>query len=439
MLVLRPHRLIVARFFLWRVALLCLLLAPEFRAQTQSFAPPRDTDAKLSVRIFDDVWQTINDRYYDPARLDALGWRELRLALRPLAAEAQTDEEMYGILRRLTGALGDSHTRAFRPGEADDWRRLRFISIGVSLVEADGRLFIAKVEDGTGARAAGVRRGDEVIAIDGRAWRDLLRIRTDENIKASTVRAGRLQAIRQLLEGEAGTTVEVELANRAGRRRTVKLSRAVREVRPELRVKPLGNETYLVAFNMFTGETVAEFARELRRGRLMRAERIVVDLRGNGGGEAEAMIDLLGVFLSPRHPLGRFVDRRGSNVGVLQTRAAMISATEQGIRFAGRVMLLTGAATGSAAEIFADAMKTAGRAKVVGGGTCGCVLAVRRRHKLPDGGTLYVSELDYRTSDDRRLEGEGVTPDEEVTLTRTDLLEDRDPTLERARKLLRAP
>jgi C-terminal processing protease CtpA/Prc len=60
------------------------------------------------------------------------------------------------------------------------------------------------------------------------------------------------------------------------------------------------------------------------------------------------------------------------------------------------------------------------------------VLAIRRRHTLPDGGELDVSEMDYRTSTGARLEGVGVTPDETITLKKRDLLARRDRALERA-------
>ncbi len=60
------------------------------------------------------------------------------------------------------------------------------------------------------------------------------------------------------------------------------------------------------------------------------------------------------------------------------------------------------------------------------------MLAIRRRHSLPDGGELDVSEMDYRTSTGARLEGIGVVPDETVMLRKTDLLARRDRALERA-------
>jgi carboxyl-terminal processing protease len=73
-----------------------------------------------------------------------------------------------------------------------------------------------------------------------------------------------------------------------------------------------------------------------------------------------------------------------------------------------------------------------GRARVFGERTCGCVLAIRRRQPLPDGGLLDVSEMDYRTAAGRRLEGAGVVPDMTFTPTRRDLFERRDPALDAA-------
>ena len=84
-------------------------------------------------------------------------------------------------------------------------------------------------------------------------------------------------------------------------------------------------------------------------------------------------------------------------------------------------------------------MQEGGRARVFGEQTCGCVLAIRRRHPLPDGGVLDISEMDYRTARARRLEGAGVAPDETVTPTRRDIEQGRDPTLLRALAALKSP
>jgi tricorn protease len=103
------------------------------------------------------------------------------------------------------------------------------------------------------------------------------------------------------------------------------------------------------------------------------------------------------------------------------------------------LVVLVGERTSSAAEIFAAAVQTAKRGTIIGTETCGCVLAIRNPHALPDGGVLDVSELDYQTSEGRRLEQNGIKPDQTVLLQRKDLYSDRDPVMELAlEKLLTA-
>jgi carboxyl-terminal processing protease len=100
------------------------------------------------------------------------------------------------------------------------------------------------------------------------------------------------------------------------------------------------------------------------------------------------------------------------------------------------LVVLTSESTSSAAEIMVKALQMQHRARVIGSVTCGCVLAIRNRHPLPDGGLLDVSEFDYRTADGVRLEGLGIKPDSAVRLTRTDIYSRRDTVLEVAKNVL---
>ena len=72
---------------------------------------------------------------------------------------------------------------------------------------------------------------------------------------------------------------------------------------------------------------------------------------------------------------------------------------------------------------------------MIGTKTCGCVLAIRNRHALPDGGVLDVSEFDYRTARGVRLEGVGVKPDEISIPTRADIYSRRDVLFELAKEI----
>jgi carboxyl-terminal processing protease len=194
----------------------------------------------------------------------------------------------------------------------------------------------------------------------------------------------------------------------------------------------------VVHFNIFTPQIASSLVRALREDKRLRDARgLVIDLRDNGGGEAESMIDIASAFLPAGTRLGTFTDRDGRTVDAPRARRTMLFAAEEITNFGGALVVLTGGRTASAAEIFVAALKDAGRARVLGEQTCGCVLAIRTRHQLPDGGLLDVSEMDYRTARDRRLEGTGIAPDEIVEPTRRDIEDHRDPALARAVAILR--
>jgi C-terminal processing protease CtpA/Prc len=78
--------------------------------------------------------------------------------------------------------------------------------------------------------------------------------------------------------------------------------------------------------------------------------------------------------------------------------------------FPGPVLVLTSARSLSAAEIAADALKSIGRAKIVGEKTPGAVLS-SKLFDIPGGLHLRVPIADYYSITGARLEGFGVTPD----------------------------
>ena len=120
------------------------------------------------------------------------------------------------------------------------------------------------------------------------------------------------------------------------------------------------------------------------------ADGIILDLRGNGGGDAEAMADVVSPFLEDGTGLGKFVDRSGASFELhsylkrLWPSAAAVNLP---------IVVLTSESTSSAAEIMTAALQTNRTAQVIGTGIVGCVLAIRSRHELPDGGVLTLANL----------------------------------------------
>jgi carboxyl-terminal processing protease len=185
----------------------------------------------------------------------------------------------------------------------------------------------------------------------------------------------------------------------------------------------------------FTPTIALDFNRQLKRN-LRHAHGVIIDLRGNGGGEAEAMADIASSFLGGGVALGTFTDRWAVSFSV-RTRERSLLAPELITQTKLPLVVLVSERTSSAAEIFAEEMRESGRGIIVGTETCGCVLAIRNPHKLPDGGILDVSELDYKTAAGVRLESRGIVPDQIVRPEREDLYKNHDRALEAAIYYLR--
>lgn len=436
------------RFAHWAAALLwASLLSLLVAAQTSNrvlgaggsdaaAASDAATAREGRLRVFDEVWEMVRARYYDPA-LRGVDWGVQRERFRQLAEKADGEVELYAALRGLLLQLHDPHTRVFPPGESTDWRFQKTISVGLVAREVEGELLVASVERESEAALAGVRAGDVVLKVDGTPVSTVVARRVAERAIAGEAATARALAVARLFDGPRDSVASVVLRGAGGRsERTVKLRRFVRVRAPELEARIEGRGVAVVRFNVFTQTTATDFVRAMRT-ELKEARGVVVDLRENGGGETEAMTDIASMFLPAGTRLGRFTDREGNVRIEPATRTRLVSLADQPPSYEGPIVVLTGARTASASEVFTAALRERGRAKVVGEATCGCVLGIRRRHTLPDGGLLDISEMDYRTALGHRLEGAGLVPDERVTPTRRDIQNGRDPALARALAILK--
>jgi len=386
------------------------------------------------LTVFDDVWETIHERYYDQT-FHGVDWTAQRIKFRNTAADAQSSAELYKILRQMIGALRDAHTRVYAPDEKFDWRHPRITSVGASVREIAGEAVVTNIERDSEAERAGLRAGDVILRINDEPARAIFEQRLREGIDSSTIRATRLRAMSGLFDGAAGTTLKVLWLADKGKEREAILRREQREREQVLRVRRVRAGFSVIKFDAFTESVIVDFAHRMNNS-LHNAPGLIIDLRNNGGGEAEAMTEMASAFLHAGTSLGQFTDRNGRTAFEPHTRAAPLLTANKIPLFRAPVVVLTSERTSSAAEIFAAALKEANRAPVIGAQTCGCVLAIRRRHSLPDGGELDVSEMDYRTAYGARLEGTGVAPNQELAPAKQDLRARRDRTLERAIELL---
>jgi hypothetical protein len=176
------------------------------------------------------------------------------------------------------------------------------------------------------------------------------------------------------------------------------------------------------------------FDRSMDEGikRAQKAGTLILDLRGNPGGDVKALLSLLGAFSAEDVVVGTRRERTGSTPIVAEGRGDKA--------FTGRLIILVDAQSASAAEVIARAVQLGERGIVVGDRTAGAVMVSRSfNHTI---GTervvayaVSVTVADVVMRDGGRLERVGVTPDHLVLPTGADLAAGRDPVLARAAEL----
>lgn len=380
------------------------------------------------LAVFDDVWETIQERYYDP-RFHGVDWQAKRATFRAVAGRASGSNELYEVLRQMIASLKDAHTRVYSPDEKFDWWNPRFVTVGITIREVEGVPTVIQVEPGSVASKTEIRPGDTIISIDELPIANFITQRLNGSGHDNVAR---YRAVATLFDGPSGSSVKIRWSSRDGKQKTVVLQRFTSQRHLGFYNQRKGKIAVL-RLDAFTQSVALDFSRSLPDV-LDGAEGIILDLRGNGGGDAEAMADIASLFLDDGINLGKFSDRSGASFE-LQTFSKRLWRTPRLSVSKLPLAVLTSESTSSAAEILVAALQSEGRARVIGTNTCGCVLAIRNRHALPDGGVLDVSEFDYRTARGVRLEGVGVKPDEASTPTRADIYSRRDVVFELAKEL----
>lgn len=408
---------------------------------SEEFATP-----ELRLEVQQKAWQVIADRHYDPA-LNGVDWLAVREKYRALVIAAKSDAEMYFVLKAMVRELKDSHTRVLTPRESADQRRFAATTSGIRMQVIDDQLVIIEVDADSPAARAGVRTGDVVVVIDDRRFdaaffsaarelpltgADIVSAEAEPTNQEEVARYAQLRAVRRALQRMPDAPLRAQLVTlqREGHDDiTVMLT-------PEPLVRPPAVTTKITSagigvlkLNRFSARNRAEIEQALAAMADTRA--LVLDLRGNGGGDYSQFIWLVRQFLAEPRVVLTQLSRRGDQQTGRELRITPVDKP-----YLKPIAVLTDRRSGSASELTATALLEQRDAVIVGESTCGCVVAVRAEYVLPGEGGIRISETGFRSAHGRRMEGEPLTPAIYAPPTLPDLRAGRDRALESAEKAL---
>ncbi len=319
----------------------------------------------------------------------------------------QPDEETlkHAMIDAMINALDDPYTLFIPPAaEADFNKALRgtYVGIGAEVNVVDDYLTIVSPLEDSPALEAGVMAGDIVLEIAGMSTQD-------RSID---------QCIEQLL-GEPGTPVTIRVRHLDGVEEPLTIVRQHIVTRTVKGLRRHGeawsywaDETRSIGYvrvTQFVDGTLAELAEALGQLQEGGLRGLVLDLRGNPGGELGVAIEMANLFLDD----GTIVSVRGRN-----RRPQSWQAEAPGTLADFPMIVLVNRYSASASEIVAGALQENGRAKVVGTRTFGKG-SVQEVIDLPyEQGTLKLTSGHYYLPSGRNISRQldsaewGVDPDD---------------------------
>ncbi len=314
----------------------------------------------------------------------------------------------YGAIRGMIQTYNDPYTAFFEPPATQQQSQQlagKFGGIGAMVRrETDGRIVLSPFPDQPAAKA-GVQDGDVLARVGTQA------ITPDMTF----------DAISQLLRGEVGTQVTIEVT-RAAQSLALTITRAEISV-PSVTWRVLSESPSIgyIAISIFAQPTKDELVRAIDDLRSKGATKLILDLRDNGGGLLDAAVDVASQFID-----GTVVIESRRTGGDQKFDANPTGAA----RDLSLVVLVNGN-TASASEIVAGAIQDRQRGKLIGDQTFGKG-SVQNILPLSDGSSLHVTVAQWLTPNRRQITGKGLTPDIVVGRSGDDVNAGRDPQLAKA-------
>ncbi len=248
-------------------------------------------------------------------------------------------------VEEMLAALGDPYTEYFDATAyaafLDSMRDSVTYGIGVTMQLTDGEILITGVLSGLGAEKAGIQAGDIITAVDG------------QSTEGAT-----LDTVRTWISGVEGTVVQITV-RRDGISHTYAVTR-VKVVVPATDTVLVDGHIGYITSDSFGPETLGHFLEGVETYD-DQADRWVVDLRFNGGGDVDASVQSAGVFTGGGE-LAYLRDSDG-NYGVYTSASGELTLDP--------VVVLTSRYTASSAEIFSSIVRDRQAGLLVGERTFG--------------------------------------------------------------------
>ena len=254
------------------------------------------------------------------------------------------------------------------------------------------RVVIEEPYEGMPAQEVGLKKGDIILQIDDT-------VMTDKTVSF----------VSSHLRGEPGTTFVLKIQRPStGKKMNFKITRRSIKMPEITYYGMLRNGLGYINLNTFTGEPAKAMRRAFLDLKQQGANKLVLDLRGNGGGSLSECVDILNLWI----PKGqKIVETRGK----LKRAGSEYTTRLEPVDTIMPLVVLVNGETASASEITCGALQDLKRGIIIGSHTYGKGLVQIPNVELPFNANLKLTTSRYYLPSGRGIKmKEGITPDVEI-------------------------
>ena len=316
-----------------------------------------------------------------------------------------------GAKKGLTAALADPYTVYYDSKEAAEFKsdlkgEIKEAGVGIEMMKQGDYVVVTRTLPNNPARKAGVHAGDIIFAINGEEIWD-----KDTEIIASKLR------------GPSGEKVKLTVARDKQKLDFELVREKINNVSADITYQDKTAIISVYRFSEDTGTLVQSFTKDFKNKGI---NKVILDLRNNGGGYVTAARDLLSLWLDG----DKILTQKSATVGQTITYAKRGEATLKDMK----TIVLVNNATASASEIVAGALKDYKKATILGTKTYGKGV-VQTMLELSGGSLLKITTAHWYTPEGQTINKTGISPDIEVERSYSDINSGKDPQLDKAKTL----
>ena len=295
------------------------------------------------------------------------------------------------MYKGLVDSLNDKYSSYYT---AKEYSRLSestegsFEGIGVTIIQNDDGYFEVSgfASEDSSAKKAGVEVGDIFYKVDDEYVNGMDMVDLVDHVRGKKGTSVRIVMLR----GEAMEEVEFLIDRQKVEAVTVSSNM-------------VDDETGYIVIGAFEGTTVRQFEKALEDLKKQGMKRLVLDLRGNGGGMVDAAVKVADDII-PTGVVTYTLDSKGNRKDYMA-----VTPEELGMPLA----ILVDSSSASASELLTGAIKDYGKGTVVGTTTFGKGI-VQNIYPLADGSAIKLTNSRYYTPNGLNIQGTGIEPDVKV-------------------------